>query len=156
VRACRSRLIPLTVGACSASCGQGQRVSTRTCNGIGECFGSGTNQDGCFIGPCVLTTFWSAWSPCTQTCGNGTQTRSKAAGPGVGSTVLRETQPCSAQACPQWSPWQAWTGCSATCGGGSRSHTRTCVDPVTSSVVPNGCVGTQSEADPAPCNAFGC
>uniref|UniRef100_A0A914WFD1 Uncharacterized protein n=1 Tax=Plectus sambesii TaxID=2011161 RepID=A0A914WFD1_9BILA len=146
---------------CSRTCGQGERKRTRECRQDGKsvvigCLGRTDDLEPCFDHPCELSTFWSAWSPCTQTCGQGgvkTRQRAECLEPGCGTKT--EQTPCETGPCPEWAAWGKWSTCSATCGGGSRTRERICADAAGKEVV-QGCVGKKNETDPSPCNAIAC
>ena len=102
---------------------------------------------------------WSAPSPCSVTCGGGTQTQTRACDSPVpanggancpGSSTQSNT--CNTDACPavpgkadllecqhfdtsmfsvngNWGPWGAYSACSVTCGGGTHTRSRSCNDP---------------------------
>lgn len=78
----------------------------------------------------------SEWSPCSVSCGGGTQQRPR------GRSM--QTRVCNLQACPadseqqpdnsidtqlehEWSCWSEWSSCSVTCGLGVRRRTRRCL-----------------------------
>ena len=73
--------------SCSASCGEGMRNRTRTCDtstlGISLCAQAGegaTSSESCFEGQCRDGDYsgWGDWSYCSATCyTNATKTRSK-------------------------------------------------------------------------------
>lgn len=91
-------------------------------------------------------TEWSAWSPCSQTCGIAVKIRRRTCGnprPAFGGRTCvgseqsemycRHLPPCPV-AKPQsvdggWGPWGEWSECSAQCGGGFRMRRRECNDP---------------------------
>ncbi|XP_071451288.1 semaphorin 5c-like [Hetaerina americana] len=112
------------------------------------------------VGRCVRHggwTPWSAWSPCSQSCGLAVKTRRRICGnpaPANGGRVCvgsdhseiycTSNPPCPAKTLPpidgQWSPWSAWGECSAPCGwggstpgspsgGGFRLRRRRCDSP---------------------------
>ena len=97
--------------SCSASCGGGTQTRTRTCNnpspscGGSGCSGSSVETRPCNTQPCCTPVDggWSDWSPCSKSCGGGTQTRTctnpapYCGGNGCSgeSTRACNTQPCS-------------------------------------------------------------
>ena len=80
---------------------------------------------------------WSAWSPCSKTCGNGqkakTRTVLRTASNGGKDCVgdNRITQQCQISQCPElaidckWSNWEKSGTCSKSCGGGTQTWQRT-------------------------------
>jgi hypothetical protein len=81
---------------------------------------------------CELSS-WSAWGPCSTTCGPGTQRRTRqilkaAVGGGV-CPELEQVRACpNNPECPincEVSDWEPWSECSEPCGGGKESRTRT-------------------------------
>ncbi|XP_078578186.1 mucin-like protein [Branchiostoma floridae x Branchiostoma japonicum] len=71
---------------CSVTCGVGTETRERTCNnpapanGGAGCVGLGEETQQCNAGPCPVDGGWSdwgAWSACSVTCGNGTETRER-------------------------------------------------------------------------------
>ncbi|XP_074627228.1 uncharacterized protein LOC141885237 isoform X4 [Acropora palmata] len=144
--------------ACSATCGHGTVHRTRTCdnpepaNGGRPCAGEGHEIAECHMTPCPLNGDWSgwnAWSPCSVTCGNGRQERTRKCNdpvPEYGGKFCegpaREFHNCEEDDCPGfWSDWSAWSACSKTCGvGGRRDRTRTCQGGAT-------CVGSAQEIE---------
>ena len=75
------------------------------------------------------------FSVCSNTCGGGTQTRSRTvitpkSGNGKECPPLSETQPCNTQICPvncEVSAYSDFDDCSRTCGGGIQTRTRTII-----------------------------
>ena len=85
---------------------------------------------------------WSKFGPCSQTCGNGTQLRTRhcnnplprfggrncsTLGPSI------DTRFCNIRPCPihgNLSQWSEFSGCSKTCGLGVRIRYRYCTNPV--------------------------
>ncbi|EDO31173.1 predicted protein, partial [Nematostella vectensis] len=97
---------------------------------------------------------WTAWSACSKTCGDGTQTRTRVcddpAPKNGGSACVgdsSQTQACKIATSPvdgHWGSWTAWSACSKTCGDGTQTRTRMCDDPAPK----NGgsaCVGDSSQ-----------
>ncbi|XP_033830993.1 adhesion G protein-coupled receptor B1-like [Periophthalmus magnuspinnatus] len=80
---------------------------------------------------------WTPWSACSQTCGEGWQSRTRVCATSAFSTQcigpLKETRPCNNTAiCPvdgAWDEWAPWSLCSSTCGRGYRDRVRTCKQP---------------------------
>ncbi|XP_038063563.1 A disintegrin and metalloproteinase with thrombospondin motifs 6-like isoform X2 [Patiria miniata] len=163
-------------GACSVTCGGGQRTRTRTCtnptpqNGGLPCFGSGTSSQVCNTQACpvVINGGWSSYQfdgPCSATCGGGQQTlrrtcdnpRPQNGGANcVGSNVQIincNTQECLSVVDGGWSSWQNQGSCSRTCGGGQQTQIRYCTNPVPQ----NGgayCVGSSTQT--INCNTQSC
>ncbi|XP_054770254.2 uncharacterized protein LOC129278063 isoform X2 [Lytechinus pictus] len=165
-----------TWSSCSASCGIGSQIRRRTCtnpppsNGGRFCIGQSFVARACNPQPCPPPvdgnfTRWSAWSSCSESCGNGTQTRNRTCTdppPSNGGADCTgpstETQVCNTQACPapvdgNFTQWSTWTVCTVTCGTGVQLRTRTCTNPPPS----NGgasCTGPLFEN--RPCNTQSC
>jgi len=76
---------------------------------------------------------WSAWTPCSKSCGVGQHSRTRTLLPytGVGEcplTELQETAVCNPQVCGvacAYGPWGAWSACSSICGAGTHTRSRT-------------------------------
>ncbi|KAE8595015.1 hypothetical protein XENTR_v10015432 [Xenopus tropicalis] len=79
---------------------------------------------------------WSSWSPCSQRCGKGTQTRVRQcdspAPQNGGRECLgdgqqhRDCQSLECQEQESWGPWSSWSPCSVSCGGGEQIRVREC------------------------------
>lgn len=77
---------------------------------------------------------WSAWSPCSVSCGSGQQSRKRVVlvepegqGAPCPADLLDEKEGCNATECPvdcAWQDWAPWNGCPATCGGAIQNRTR--------------------------------
>ncbi|XP_072016215.1 uncharacterized protein [Amphiura filiformis] len=90
---------------------------------------------------CAYWSAFSAWSPCSQSCGGGTKTRTMTCSDnGACSGSSSESEDCKTQICPYWSAFTAWSSCSQSCGGGTRTRTRTCSDS-------GACSGSSSESE---------
>lgn len=128
-----------TWASCSKTCGSGSQSRSRSvvtsaafggkvCPGFTQA--QPCNTQSCPI-DCVYT--YSSWSACSQSCGTGSQSRTRqteveAAYGGVQCPPWTQTQVCNAQACPidcVVSTFSDWSTCSKTCGAGSQSRTRT-------------------------------
>jgi len=133
---------------CSATCGVGQEMRTRTivtqATHHGQyCEGDLTNTRPCKMDDCggdqdCVWNEWAEWSACTCSCGGGQMTRDrviKQSPTGTGQlcdphsrTELAQckTQPCDAEICidGKWGEWGAFGECSAACGGGLQTRYR--------------------------------
>ncbi|XP_052239423.1 coadhesin-like [Dreissena polymorpha] len=84
-------------------------------------------------------TDWSTWSACAITCGNTTQTRSRACtNPPAADNgtdcegTSDDYQPCLREPCPvdgNWTDWSSWSACSVTRGSATKTRIRTCISP---------------------------
>jgi len=80
---------------------------------------------------CALSP-WGEWSPCTQTCGTGTQSRSRSIlqpplQHGKDCDAITAIQECNRSPCAiacTVSAWSEWGECSQECGGGTKSRVR--------------------------------
>ncbi|XP_061196679.1 MAM and LDL-receptor class A domain-containing protein 2-like [Saccostrea echinata] len=156
-------ILPSSCGCVNHRCLNGQcipngEVYTCQCN-------AGYSGNYCEIPDAVDGgyTDWSAWSTCTASCGEGTQTRTRTCtnpppqnggADCVGEST--QTQTCNIQGCPidgGYTNWSAWSTCTVSCGGGTQTRTRTCTNPAPQ----NGgadCVGSSSESQS--CNNILC
>ena len=154
---------------CSKTCGTGVQERQRQIlrlpeNGGRQCTGEGYERKQCLNKPCPIDCKWSQWqpwTPCSTTCGNGYQKRSRFVTQPAqyfGKQCLGgalQTQQCNNLPCPvdcQWSQWSIWTPCSKSCGTGSQHRSRT----VTQQALNFGkqCVGEISETQQ--CNNHPC
>ncbi|XP_005733181.1 hemicentin-1 isoform X1 [Pundamilia nyererei] len=133
---------------CSRTCGEGNRTRVRTCSspppqhGGRPCEGKAVDVVMCRVRPCPVGGNWGSWlpwSPCSETCGRGVQSRIRLCNnppPAFdGSQCVgtdTQTQMCKEKPCPvdgKWSSWVSWGACSVSCGGGTRQRTRLCASP---------------------------
>uniref|UniRef100_A0A3B1JR20 Uncharacterized protein n=1 Tax=Astyanax mexicanus TaxID=7994 RepID=A0A3B1JR20_ASTMX len=142
---------------CSSTCGRGYRDRVRVCkppnNGGEPCRGPTKQTKFCNIAVCPVDgswNDWSAWSPCSASCSNGTMQRTRECnGPSYGGSECRgdwrETSNCFLKDCPvdgRWLSWSSWGSCSKTCGGGSQQRQRVCEGPFFGG---EPCVGDKAE-----------
>uniref|UniRef100_A0A3Q1GJS2 Uncharacterized protein n=1 Tax=Acanthochromis polyacanthus TaxID=80966 RepID=A0A3Q1GJS2_9TELE len=131
---------------CSRTCGQGNRTRVRTCSnpsaqhGGRPCEGKAVEVIMCSVRPLAGNWgSWLPWSPCSETCGKGMQSRIRLCnnpppafdGPQCEGTDT-QTQVCKERPCPvngNWGPWSSWGSCSKTCNGGQMRRYRTCDNP---------------------------
>nr|XP_034326595.1 coadhesin-like [Crassostrea gigas] len=77
------------------------------------------------------------WSPCSASCGNGSQSRSVHSVYACGGSSHRtESRPCNTHTCPVnggWSTWGQFTPCDKSCGAGIHVRFRSCDQPSPSS-----------------------
>uniref|UniRef100_A0A3P8RV43 Complement factor properdin n=1 Tax=Amphiprion percula TaxID=161767 RepID=A0A3P8RV43_AMPPE len=123
---------------CSVSCGAGAQKRLRQCNnplpanGGRHCAGSDLETCSCQGKPCPVAGNWGSWlpwSPCSETCGKGMQSRIRLCnnpppafdGPQCEGTDT-QTQVCKERPCPG-------KACSVSCGGGTRQRTRLFASP---------------------------
>ncbi|XP_062517169.1 adhesion G protein-coupled receptor B3-like, partial [Corticium candelabrum] len=134
--------------ACSASCGAGTQKRIRTCiqpkcGGQNKCVGSNIQTNRCQKRCCPVSgswKAWSAWAPCSASCGNGVSRRYRLCAPprcggrDVCGGRYNQTQAtvCKKGCCPVdggWAAWGQWAACSASCGSGRKTRTRQCILP---------------------------
>ncbi|XP_048588215.1 A disintegrin and metalloproteinase with thrombospondin motifs 20 [Nematostella vectensis] len=138
--------------ACPVACGRGSQERDVACVRIDDdtyvrdsvCAGAKpmTRQD-CETATCTASWYTTEWSPCSATCGRGTQSRSvicrretftgskqyetlpDSSCTGSKPTVTL-TQKCNKVNCPpEWVP-SDWSACTKTCKGGQHSRTISC------------------------------
>ncbi|XP_058038766.1 SCO-spondin-like [Ahaetulla prasina] len=130
IPACRCGL-PAANGSVEVLPGQSAELDCHNC----------TCQNGSFSCPeekCPSYGEWSAWSPCSATCGGGTTLRHRSCHENLhGAPCMAEymegTARCNSQPCPagcMFSYWTAWSPCSASCGGGVSERHRQLLSPV--------------------------
>merc|ERR1719197_2362597 len=118
---------------CNVQCGQGEETRSRSvavppANGGASCDALSESR-ACMQPACSCQqTQWSTWSACSESCGTGSQSRTRstiAAASDCGPT--EEDRDCNTQPCPVdcvVGNWQGWGACSAQCGGGLQSRSR--------------------------------
>ncbi|XP_068740832.1 A disintegrin and metalloproteinase with thrombospondin motifs adt-1-like isoform X4 [Montipora capricornis] len=133
---------------CSLSCGGGTEILSRTCtnpapkHGGEFCQGDTRKEQVCASNPCPVQGGWSSWSvltPCSVTCGNGTEILSRTCTnpePKHGGEFCQgdtqKRQVCTQKPCPVnggWSSWDIWSPCTKTCEFGTQIRTRNCTQP---------------------------
>ncbi|XP_052781602.1 SCO-spondin-like isoform X2 [Mya arenaria] len=138
-----------TYGACSVTCGNGDKIRTRTCDFTPghpqghNCVGNSTQSIGCTMRSCPVDGVWEsweAWDVCTRTCGTGTKVRTRdcffpprvTQGDFCTTGKSKETVDCNTNQCAvDGTPgqWTEWTSCTVSCGGGTQTRTRNCTYP---------------------------
>ncbi|XP_057304151.1 uncharacterized protein LOC130641387 isoform X2 [Hydractinia symbiolongicarpus] len=152
---------------CDKPCGLGNMTRTREClcpkpryGGLG-CGNVTLDITTCSLQSCPIHgnfTNWSPWSPCSKTCGTGSQMRVRECTnplPKYGGNDCRnlgdeeETQSCVNEVkCwepANWSPWSMWSECSRSCGNGIQLRNRSCTEPPPMNGAPD-CTGNATEA----------
>lgn len=113
-----------------------RRVVTHEANGGKDCHGCATDSRACNLQSCARNCRWApwtVWSNCTETCGGGTQNRTRTIAleaANGGQQCTGETanyRDCNTQKCPidcKWGPWSEFDTCTRTCGGGMHARIR--------------------------------
>ncbi|XP_032232433.1 A disintegrin and metalloproteinase with thrombospondin motifs 16 [Nematostella vectensis] len=138
--------------ACSNACGPGSQERDVACLRIDDgtyvrdsvCAGAKpvTTQD-CETATCTASWYTTEWSPCSATCGKGTQSRSvicrretftgsmqyktlSDSNCAENKPTVTLSQECNKVNCPaEWVP-SAWSACTTTCAGGQQTRTVSC------------------------------
>ncbi|XP_023685810.1 thrombospondin type-1 domain-containing protein 4 isoform X1 [Paramormyrops kingsleyae] len=132
---------------CSAQCGPGIQRREVLClssgGGGGDCMGEKPlDMKACNGGRCLPVELWytGPWSPCSSSCGNGTQRRDVICVQKLGSdfnvtpsaSCAHLEKPALVQTCevgpcgPQWFTTE-WSACSRSCGRGSQTREVRCL-----------------------------
>ncbi|CAD5234701.1 unnamed protein product [Bursaphelenchus xylophilus] len=117
---------------CSVSCGIGFQLRERHCNGK-PCGGKQARtcnaQDCLKMSDHIIMSEWSLWSTCSETCGQGTQSRRRRCLNGTcnANESVYEEKRCVLRPCPTWTAWEPWTACSSCSESESRKRSRKCV-----------------------------
>ncbi|XP_043412466.1 papilin isoform X2 [Prionailurus bengalensis] len=135
---------------CSTECGGGHQSRPVFCTTDNEVYPDHmcqpqlrpTDHRPCSTHPCPQTKRWKTgpWSPCSASCGGGSQSRSVYCVLSDGAGVQEATEeaecaglpgkpptmrPCNLQRCASWSA-EPWGECSVSCGAGIRKRSVTC------------------------------
>jgi hypothetical protein len=126
-------------GGCSAGCGGGMRLRTRSVEmpalyGGAAC-GPQQEQGACNTGACRVDCVMGEYGepgPCNATCGGGYAVMERsvvvaASGGGTACGATTRAVACNTQACPvdcEVGEWGGWGVCSAGCGGGTQVRER--------------------------------
>ena len=102
---------------------------------------------------------WSNWGACSETCGPGTQTRTRSIlqqpkNGGKTCEASEQSRQCNTKPCPVdcvQSAWSNWGACSKPCGGGTQTRTRS-----TSQVNMYGGIECGPSSDTRSCNSHKC
>ncbi|CAJ0945104.1 unnamed protein product, partial [Mesorhabditis belari] len=108
---------------CPKRCGEeAARIRNRACYYKGVmfsgCEGPAQDQSPCPVTQCPKWREWGDWSECSQTCGQGTQIRTRTCDGNGCEGPTKEMRFCQISVCPYWGEWGQWSGCSVTCGLG--------------------------------------
>ena len=152
--------------SCSATCSWGIEKKVRPVlvqpkNGGQKC-GTTEHFRPCHAGYCPVSCFvsaWNNWTPCTKTCGTGTQTHTRTVltkdrHGGAVCPDLIQGRECGVEPCAQdcvVSTWSEWSTCTATCGGATQLRERTVITQVA-----HGGKSCPTLADVRVCNAHSC
>ncbi|XP_069321199.1 papilin isoform X2 [Eulemur rufifrons] len=135
---------------CSAQCGGGHQSRLVFCAVDNEAYPDHmcqlqprpADRRSCNLHPCPQTKRWRTgpWTPCSASCGGGSQSRSVYCISSSGDSVQEAaeeaecaglpgkppaTRACNLQRCASWSP-EPWGECSVSCGAGVRRRSVTC------------------------------
>ena len=130
---------------CNTHCGGGLRFRERKCESVERarfgCAGNKFQTENCNTHPCPLfrLTPWSAWGPCSRSCGNGLSIRRRSCidvftqeDSSLCTERRNESKSCQIASCKidgAWSRWSPWSPCSRTCGMAVMRRRRSCTNP---------------------------
>lgn len=159
---------------CSVTCGSGTKKRSRACNNPPPdlegrpCLGAYEETSICNTDDCPVDgvwSEWSVWSQCSETCGPGTQQRTRDCNnpaPSDGGKPCNgshlESAECNLVSCPVagvWLEWTGWSNCSASCGPGTKERTRVCEEPKYGGDACNGSSIETSSCSNTPCSSHG-
>ena len=134
---------------CSASCNSGVQSRTRSVyRGDTTCIDTLptlTETIACNDRPCTATCLsspWSQWTPCSQSCGGGSKSRERyALVPSASCPRETDSNTCNESPCRTdcvMSEWSEWSVCSKSCEGGSQRRFRAMIVPPSSNGAPCG------------------
>lgn len=139
-----------------------------TCSEKGSCTASCDDGSLNFSNSCAAWIYaWlsGSWGACSNTCGNGTQSRSVVCERDDSTTVADGLcsggKPSTSQACTQYISTYSWdTGgwgaCSASCGGGTQTRSVTCERACDTTTVADGSCSGGKPAISQACNPQSC
>ncbi|ETN86753.1 thrombospondin type 1 domain protein [Necator americanus] len=118
---------------CSVSCGIGFQIRERLCDG-NLCTIVSKQARTCNEQPCPANSRdfewenWSDWTECSQTCGEGFQSKERSCKKGhcPSSDSLRQRR-CVPGPCPVWDDWSEWSECSSCSRYHMRTRSRQCI-----------------------------
>lgn len=136
---------------CTKTCAGGSHVRSREClNGSPDddgCIGPTLDSDVCNEVECPAWVPWSEWTECSTSCGGGIrEIRRKCKNGFIGQEGCvgnqRRLEPCSENACIEWTEWYNWGSCDKVCGDGKATRYRDCMNARQG--LP-GCTGDRTE-----------
>lgn len=118
---------------CSVSCGIGFQIRERLCDGT-LCATANKQARTCNEQPCPESSNdfvweeWSEWTPCSQTCGEGVQSKERTCRKGQcpSSDNYRQRR-CVSGPCPVWVEWSEWSECTSCSSDLTRTRKRHCM-----------------------------